>query len=30
MQKGFAELLELHNTVELSSLCGMLSLKIER
>ena len=30
MEKGFLELLALHNTMELSSLCGMLSIKIER
>ena len=30
MEKGFLELLELHNTMELSSLCGMLAIKIER
>ena len=30
MEKGFLELLDLHNTMELSSLCGMIGLKIER
>lgn len=30
MEKGFTELLDLHNTMELSSLCGMLAIKIER
>ncbi len=30
MEKGFLELLELHNTMELSSLCGMLGIRIER
>jgi hypothetical protein len=30
MEKGFLELLDLHNTMELSSLCGMLGIRIER
>ena len=30
MALGFTELLDLHNTVELSSLCGMLGVRIER
>ena len=30
MANGFRELLDLHNTMELSSLCGMLGVRIER
>ena len=30
MAKGFLELLDLHNTMELSSLCGMMGIRIER
>jgi hypothetical protein len=30
MEKGFLELLDLHNTMELSSLCGMMGIRIER
>ena len=30
MENGFMDLLALHNTTELSSLCGMLNIKIDR